>query len=416
MPGARRRGRGEPGTQALDLAARRGTGARPDRAAQVHHRVRELAAPGRAPVRPAERARRRASRKPSAEAGPALGTATRTPAQVMAQAGRGRGRAAGSRPGAPRLGIAAGARRDRGGAQGRPTARRGGHVQPGARHRHGRGGPGRPGRGAAVGGQRPAAGRPRRAQRRRRLPRHHLPQVPGRPGPGGGGRRADEGGRDRGTEDPAQPAGRAGAADRRDDGGRRLAGGRARVDGAQSSAVRRPDQAHPRGGARHAGRALPERGLRRAAAPHRLGPGGGHHPGPAGRAAARRHQRRHHSRPGAVRRLPGLGHWCWQRGQTAAAGRGTRRGNGVRVAGRRRVRARRHLVADRGHHAGPGAGHARTRPAGQAAVLARRHSRPARRAWPGHRSGLPRAVGGHRGRGHREAACRPAWTSSRRGT
>ena len=54
-------------------------------------------------------------------------------------------------------------------------------------------------------------------------------------------------------------------------------------------------QAGPRGGAGHAGRALPERGLRRAAAPHRMGPGGGHHPGQAGRAAAGRHQRRHHS-------------------------------------------------------------------------------------------------------------------------
>ena len=32
---------------------------------------------------------------------------------------------------------------------------------------------------APVGGQRPAAGRPRRAQRGRRLARHHLPQVPG---------------------------------------------------------------------------------------------------------------------------------------------------------------------------------------------------------------------------------------------
>ena len=74
---------------------------------------------------------------------------------------------------------------------------------------------------------------------------------------------------------------------------------------------------------------------------------------------------------------------------TAAAGGRTRRGNGVRVAGRRRVRARRHLVADRGHHAGPGAGHARARPAGQAAVLAWRHARPARRARPGHRPGLP---------------------------
>ena len=75
----------------------------------------------------------------------------------------------------------------------------------------------------------------------------------------------------------------------------------------------------------------------------------------------------------------------------AAPGRRTRRGDGVRVAGRRRVRAGRQLVADRGHHPGPGAGHARARPAGPAAVLARRHPGTARRAGPGHRGGLPRA-------------------------
>ena len=58
-------------------------------------------------------------------------------------------------------------------------------------------------------------------------------------------------------------------------------------------------------------------------------------------------------------------------GPGAAPGRRARRGDGVRVAGRRRVRARRLVVADRGHHARPGAGAARARPAGQAAVLAR---------------------------------------------
>ncbi len=82
-------------------------------------------------------------------------------------------------PGPPRLGVPAGAGPDRGGAQGRPAAGRGRHVQPGTRHRHGRGGPGHPGRVTPVGGQRPAAHRPGRAQRRRREPRRHLPQVPG---------------------------------------------------------------------------------------------------------------------------------------------------------------------------------------------------------------------------------------------
>ena len=48
-------------------------------------------------------------------------------------------------------------------------------------------------------------------------------------------------------------------------------------------------------------------------------------------------------------------------------------------------------MADRGHHPGPGPGHPGARTAGPAAVLARRHPRPARRAGPGHRGGLPRA-------------------------
>ena len=95
----------------------------------------------------------------------------------------------------------------------------------------------------------------------------------------GRGGRTDAGGRDRGTEDPAQPAGRARPADRGDDGGRRLAGGRARADGPQGRAVRGPDQADPRSGTGHAGRALPERGFRRAPAAHHLGPGA---PAPSG--------------------------------------------------------------------------------------------------------------------------------------
>ena len=179
-------------------------------------------------------------------------------------------------------------------------------------------------------------------------------------------------------------------------------GGRARADGPPGGAVQRADQADPRGGAGHAGRALPERGVRRAAAAPGLGPGGGRHPGPAGRAAAGRHQRRDDSRPRPVRRVPGLGHE-----QAAAPGRRARRGDGVRVAGRRRVRARRQLVADRGHHAGPGAGHARPRAAGQAAVLARRHAGAPGRARPGHRGGLPRAGGG-RGAGGDAASCAQA--------
>ena len=64
---------------------------------------------------------------------------------------------------------------------GRLPVRRG-HLQPRARHRHGRGRPRRPGRVAAVGRQRPAARRPRRPPGRRGVARRAVPQAPRRPG------------------------------------------------------------------------------------------------------------------------------------------------------------------------------------------------------------------------------------------
>ena len=89
------------------------------------------------------------------------------------------GRGAGAR--APRLARARAARGDRGRAQGRPPARDGRHLVAGAGHRHGRHRPRGADRGAALGGQRPAAHRPRRPPGGRRLARRDLPQVPRRP-------------------------------------------------------------------------------------------------------------------------------------------------------------------------------------------------------------------------------------------
>ncbi len=91
-------------------------------------------------------------------------------------------------------------------------------------------------------------------------------------------------------------------------------------------------------------------------------------PWPARQSAAGGEQRRHDPRPGTVRRVPG------QRAvgplrPPLAAGRRAGRGDGVRVQGRRRVRARRDVLADRGHHRRPGAGLAGRRSAGPAAVL-----------------------------------------------
>ena len=62
----------------------------------------------------------------------------------------------------------------------------------------------------------------------------------------------------------------------------------------------------------------------------------------------------HHPRPRPVRRVPGRRSATVR--QALAPGRRAGRGDGLRVAGRRRLRARRELVADRGHHRRPGAG------------------------------------------------------------
>ncbi len=62
---------GRPGRPPVDLAARRGAGARPDRAAPLHDRVRQLAPAGRAALRPAQRAGRRARRAPRGPPRPA---------------------------------------------------------------------------------------------------------------------------------------------------------------------------------------------------------------------------------------------------------------------------------------------------------------------------------------------------------
>ena len=85
------------------------------------------------------------------------------------------------RPRPPRLARARGAHGRRGDAQGRRAALPRGDVVAGARHRHGRGRPRPAGRVAEVRRPRPAAHRPRRPQRRRRLQGPHLPEVPRRP-------------------------------------------------------------------------------------------------------------------------------------------------------------------------------------------------------------------------------------------
>ena len=134
-------------------------------AAPLDHRLRQLPPPRRAADRPAQRDRRRPGRASRP------GRARRPPAQIMAQSRRSpHGADAGDRQGPPRLGLQGAARADRGRPQARPAALRGRHQQPRARHRHGRGRPGRPDRVAAERRQRAAAGRPRRPPGRRDRP------------------------------------------------------------------------------------------------------------------------------------------------------------------------------------------------------------------------------------------------------
>ena len=140
----------------------------------------------------------------------------------------------------------------------------------------------------------------------------------------------------------AQPARRAGPADRGDV----LAGavvGRRAVRRVPPRLQLRHAAARPvRGRAGHAGRPLPVgRVLEPQGAPD-LGPRGGHGRGPRRRARGRGHQRRHDPRARPVRRVPGRGR--------PARGR-ARRGDGVREPPRRDVRARRQHLAHRAHHA-----------------------------------------------------------------
>ena len=105
-----------------------------------------------------------------------------------------------------------------------------------------------------------------------------------------------------------------------------------------------------------------------------------------------------------------------RRGQGRPAGRRTRRGDGLRVPGGRRLRPGRHQLEDRGHHPRPRPGLPRLRPARQASLLEGRLPGPA--GGPGPR---PRRVRARTVRVRRRAlppsAARPAaWTTSPRTT
>ncbi len=98
--------------------------------------------------------------------------------------------------------------------------------------------------------------------------------------------------------------------------------------GPPGRALRRAERRGPDQRARPAGRPLPLRRVRRAAAPPRVGPRHGTARGRRGRAAPGRDQRRHHPRPRALRRVPA-------RPGPGPPGRRARRGDGLREPGGR---------------------------------------------------------------------------------
>ena len=168
-----------------------------------------------------------------------------------------------------------------------------------------------------------------------------------------------------------------------------LAGRRAVRDGAAGRAVRRARSRRLRRRARHAGRPLPVRRVRRAAAAHHLGSRARTRSSRREGAQARRHrQRRHHPRSRALRRLPR------RRAGRRRARRRARRGDGVREhasarpscsaprrGASRTSRTTRCIVS-------PAPGRAR-----QDAVLEGRGGRPAARVRPRHRRAGPLAPG-----------------------
>ncbi len=161
----------------------------------------------------------------------------------------------------------------------------------------------------------------------------------------------------------------------------------------RAAPLRRADRRGADQRARPAGRALPVRRVRRAAAPHRVGPRQRRRPGPGRRAAPGGHQRRHHPRPRALRRVPARRH----------PGRRARRGDGLREPRRRDLPARRQHLAHRGHH--PRAGHRHARRPGQPGKMP---------FWHGDGPGRPLELGRALGAFVREIRAAPAPTALER--
>ena len=211
-------------------------------------------------------------------------------------------RGAGPRP--PRLARARGAAPDRGDAQGRPAARAGGHVEPRAGHRHGRGRPRHPGR---------IAGSVARGLQRIGRAGHQV----GEPSQGvifpkyrgdllecAVVTRAMLDGEIEPTVIPRNPLDVLAQQLVATAAGSQMAGRRPVQPRASRGELRRSGPRLVRGDAGHARRPLSRRRVRRAASARRLGSRGRDRREPARRAHRRRHQRRHDPGPRPVRRVP----------------------------------------------------------------------------------------------------------------
>jgi len=268
----------------------------------------------------------------------------------------------GGRPGSSRQRQPRAAPGDRGGFEAGPPARRGGHLVPGAGHRHGGRRPGGSGGGPSVHRLGPAAGGARRARGGPDLPRRPLPQMAWGSAELRRGRRGHARRGSRKPAHPVQSAGRAGPAG----GGHGGAGGLgcrgARQTDPPGGSILQPPPGGLGGRAGHVGRALSFRRVLRASSSTELGPPGGAAQRQARGRSAGPDQRRHHPRPGDVWRLPG-GRGRFARGRTG-------RGDGARVSSGRRVCPGGFHLAHRGDHRGPGPGDPRARPAGAHAFLA----------------------------------------------
>ena len=245
---------------------------RPDRAAPLDDRVRQLPPARRAAHGPAQRDRRRAGRSPAARRGRPRRPA-RTPAEMMAQSGQSEGAAPliarahhGSVSKEQRAVIEDDLKRGRLPCVVATSSLELG-IDMGAVDLVD------PDRVAALGRQRAPAGRPRRPPGRRGLARGAVPQAPRRPGPHGGRGRADAQRRHRGAARAGQPARRTRPAGRRRDRDGHL--GRRRPVRRRTPEPRRSPPSPAVGvrrDARPALRPLPERRVRRAAPAPRLGP------------------------------------------------------------------------------------------------------------------------------------------------